>query len=82
MKQKILKIWIVLLTLGTISNLKAVDIFEEFKNNVQEQYLKPFTKDLTGLVCGNILNDAESLGFFTPFPPSIGLNIIVYSLIK
>jgi hypothetical protein len=82
MKQKILKIWIVLLTLCTISNLKAVDIFEEFKNNIQEEYLTPFTKDLTGLVCGDIVNNADNLELFTPFPPSIGLNIRVYSLIK
>jgi len=79
MKQKIL---IIFLILSIVSNIEAVDIFEEFKDNIQDRYLKPFTKDLTGLVCGNILNDAEGLGLFTPFPPSIGLNIRVYSLIK
>jgi len=78
-KQKIL---IILLALCIISNLKAVDIFEEFKNNIQEQYLTPFTKDLTGLACGDIVNNADNLGLFTPFPPSVGLNIRAYSLIK
>jgi len=51
------------------------DMFEEFKKKFDEKYVKPFNKDLTGLVCSNVLNTAESLGLFTAVPPSIGLNI-------
>ncbi len=66
----------------SLSIIQAVDIFEEFKTNVQQQYLNPFTKDLAGITCGNIVNNAESLKFFSTLPPSIGLNIRLYVPIK
>ncbi|MFN3550709.1 MAG: DUF6588 family protein [Endomicrobiia bacterium] len=66
----------------SLCSIYAVDIFEEFKNNVQQQYLNPFTKDLTGLICSNIVNNAESLKLFSALPPSIGLNVRLYTPIK
>lgn len=60
----------------------TIDIFEEFKNRVQNQYVEPFNKDLTGLLCANSLNTAESLGLFKAVPPSIGLDIGVSVVLK
>jgi len=51
------------------------NIFDEFKKHFEQQYVEPFNKDLTGVVCSNVLNTADSLGLFTAVPPSIGLNI-------
>ena len=53
------------------------EMFEEFKNKFNKEYVEPFNKDLTGVVCSNVLNTAESLGLFTAVPLSIGLNIKV-----
>lgn len=76
------KILIIIVFIFNFSLLRSIDIFEEFKNNFQQQYLVPFTKDLTGLTCGGIVNNAESLNFFSAIPPSIGLNIRFYTPIK
>lgn len=62
--------------------LYSVDIFEEFKNRVQDQYVNPFNKDLTGLICANPLNTAESLGLFKAAPPSIGLDMRASVVLK
>lgn len=62
--------------------LYSIDIFEEFKNRVQNQYVDPFNKDLTGLICSNPLNTAESLGLFKAVPPSIGLDIGLSVILK
>ncbi|MEN3013078.1 MAG: DUF6588 family protein [Endomicrobiia bacterium] len=63
-------------------SLYAVDIFEEFKNRVQQQYIDPFTKDLTGIVCSNSINTADSLGLFKAVPPSIGLDLSASFVLK
>jgi hypothetical protein len=56
-------------------NIWSQNIFNEFKEKFENQYVAPFNKDLTGIVCSNVLNTAGSLGLFTAVPPSIGLNI-------
>lgn len=78
--KKIKMLFIVFLT--TLNFLYCADMFEEFKNRVQQQYIDPFTKDLTGIICANSLNTAESLGLFKAVPPSIGLDIRVSLVLK
>jgi hypothetical protein len=51
------------------------NIFNEFKEKFNKVYIEPFNKDLTGVVCSNVLTTADSLGLFTAIPPSVGLNI-------
>ncbi|MCS7227398.1 MAG: hypothetical protein NZ839_00350 [Endomicrobia bacterium] len=54
----------------------AENIFNEFKTQFQQTYVDPFNKDLTGVVCSNVFNRGENLGWFSVLPrPSIGVNI-------
>lgn len=64
------------------SSLYALDIFEEFRKNLKQEYLATFSEDILGVINASLLNDAESLRFFTPFPFSIGLNIRLYSAFR
>ncbi len=52
-------------------------VFEEFKNQFNQNYVSPFNKDITGVVCANTINGADNLGLFSTVPPSIGLNLKV-----
>ncbi|MCX7956870.1 MAG: hypothetical protein N2643_03120 [Endomicrobia bacterium] len=78
--KKIAKVSIILFSV--INYNFASDIFEEFKNKVQQQFLAPFNKDITGAVCSATLNTAESLGLFSAVPPSIGLDIKTTAVLK
>ena len=59
----------------SITQMYSQNIFNEFKERFNKEYIGPFNKDLTGIICSNILNTADNLGLFTVAPPSVGLNI-------
>lgn len=61
------------------SGLHGFDLFEEFRQRLQQDVADPVAQDLTALTCMNAWNGADPLGFVTAVPPSIGLNIRVYS---
>lgn len=73
---------IILTILILTQTILFADIFEDFKNNFQQQYLNPVTKDLTAITCTNLLNNGDSLELFSVTPPSVGLNIRLFLPIK
>lgn len=68
-------IFVVVLTMTLFNYSYSQNIFEEFKNKFQQDYVHPFNKDLTGIICSNIFNHADDLGLFRAVPLSIGMNI-------
>jgi hypothetical protein len=65
-----------------LQTILVADIFDDFKNQFQQQYVDPVTKDLTAITCGNSLNSGDSLDLFSVTPPSIGLSIRVTAPMK
>ncbi len=69
--------FVILSKLGYPISFNPMEVFEEFKNQFNQNYVSPFNKDITGVVCANVFNRGDSLGLFTAVPPSIGLNLKV-----
>lgn len=82
MKKNILKLVLLVVLTNVETKIFSADMFEEFKNNFQQQYVDPVAKDLTAVLCVNSLNQGSGLGLFSATPPSIGLNIRLYAPMK
>lgn len=67
--------FIILSKLGYSVSFNSMEVFEKFKNQFNQNYVSPFNKDITGIVCANVFHRGDSLGLFSAIPPSIGLNL-------
>ncbi|MCS7151782.1 MAG: hypothetical protein NZ928_05310 [Endomicrobia bacterium] len=70
-------IFLIVLLLSCLNYVFSQNVFEEFRNNFLTSLVSAFNRDLTGVVCSNVLNRGEDLGLFKALPPSLGVDIKV-----